>query len=163
MMRMGEPSSWGWKLSWQGLKHTHLSWNKDKNGQLEKKKKKREKERKDRVSCSKVSKKKKISRWERKGLVGGWRVLGRLGSVGPWNDTAKSVLQSSRWQCHHSCSEVCVCGVLVHFIVFLLCVHEMRNNTNVRILCTGVFGGILLSCACVCMCLCLCMRACLWD
>lgn len=70
------------------------------------------------------------------------------------------MLQSSRWQCHHSCSEVCVCGVLVHFIVFLLCVHEMRNNTNVRILCTGVFGGILLSCACVCMCLCLCMRAC---
>lgn len=48
-------------------------------------------------------------------------------------------------------------AVLVHFIVFPLCMHEMRNNNNVRILRTS--GGITLSCASVSMCIWACVRA----
>lgn len=40
----------------------------------------------------------------------GWSIPGRLESVGPSNDTAKSVLQSTGWQCHHSCTVVCCVG-----------------------------------------------------
>lgn len=100
---------------------------------------------------------------ERKGWVGGgWRVLGRLGSVGPSNDTAKSVLQSSRWQCHHSwCVNIGLCG-LVHFGVFLPHAHKTEWETALKwVFCAPVWvcmcdGRIILSCACVCMCQCVC-------
>lgn len=81
-----------------------------------------------------------------------------IGSVGPSNDTAKSVLQSSRWQCHHSCALVCLCGCRALRCVVPRARKRVRNNTKVSLLRTivSVCEGIILTCACVCMCQCVC-------
>lgn len=114
----------------------------------------------ERKICSKVSK--KISRWEERMCGGGWRVL--LRSAGPSNDTAKSVLQSSRWHHHHSYTVVChiVLHGLVVLSVFLPCAR--KTEWGGVFLCTW-WRYYTIRCvrlACVSVFVSACTRVCAW-